>query len=63
MLYCSTMATFSKASQSVTIPTMSVQRPPTLRLPVINYMGYDAETVGNHDIETGHAVYDNGPAK
>ena len=25
---------------------------------VINYMRYDAETVGNHDIETGHRVYD-----
>lgn len=25
---------------------------------VINYMGYDAEAVGNHDIETGHKVYD-----
>ena len=25
---------------------------------VINYMGYDAQTIGNHDIETGHAVYD-----
>ncbi len=25
---------------------------------VINYLKYDAETVGNHDIETGHAVYD-----
>ena len=25
---------------------------------VINYMGYDAETVGNHDVETGHRVYD-----
>ena len=25
---------------------------------VINYMNYDAETVGNHDIEPGHAVYD-----
>lgn len=25
---------------------------------VMNYMGYDAGTVGNHDIETGHAVYD-----
>lgn len=25
---------------------------------VINYMGYDAETIGNHDIEPGHAVYD-----
>jgi len=24
----------------------------------MNYMGYDAGTVGNHDIETGHAVYD-----
>ena len=25
---------------------------------VVNYMQYDAETVGNHDIEPGHAVYD-----
>lgn len=25
---------------------------------VMNYMGYDVATVGNHDIETGHAVYD-----
>ena len=25
---------------------------------IINYMKYDAETVGNHDVETGHSVYD-----
>ena len=25
---------------------------------VMNYMKYDAGTVGNHDIEPGHAVYD-----
>ena len=25
---------------------------------VLNYMKYDAATVGNHDVETGHAVYD-----
>lgn len=25
---------------------------------VMNWMGYDAGTVGNHDIEAGHAVYD-----
>ncbi len=25
---------------------------------VVNYMRYDAETVGNHDVETGHKVYD-----
>lgn len=25
---------------------------------VMNFMGYDAATVGNHDIETGHNVYD-----
>ena len=25
---------------------------------LINYMQYDAETVGNHDIEPGHQVYD-----
>jgi 2',3'-cyclic-nucleotide 2'-phosphodiesterase/3'-nucleotidase len=24
----------------------------------MNYMGYDAVTVGNHDIEAGHSVYD-----
>lgn len=25
---------------------------------IVNYMQYDAETVGNHDIEPGHKVYD-----
>lgn len=25
---------------------------------VINYMGYDAETIGNHDVEPGHKIYD-----
>ncbi|OQX73254.1 MAG: bifunctional metallophosphatase/5'-nucleotidase, partial [Bacteroidetes bacterium 4484_276] len=25
---------------------------------VMNFMGYDAATIGNHDIEPGHAVYD-----
>lgn len=25
---------------------------------VLNYLGYDAATVGNHDIEAGHGVYD-----
>lgn len=25
---------------------------------VMNYLGYDAVTIGNHDIETGHQVYD-----
>ena len=25
---------------------------------VLNYLRYDAATVGNHDVETGHAVYD-----
>lgn len=25
---------------------------------VVNYMGYNAQTMGNHDVETGHAVYD-----
>ena len=25
---------------------------------IFNFMGYDAAIVGNHDIETGHAVYD-----
>lgn len=31
---------------------------PNVAAEIINYMGYDAQTVGNHDIETGHAVYD-----
>ena len=31
---------------------------PNVAAQVINYMGYDAQTIGNHDIETGHAVYD-----
>lgn len=25
---------------------------------VVNYLGYDAEAMGNHDVETGHEVYD-----
>ena len=25
---------------------------------VLNFMKYDAATIGNHDLETGHAVYD-----
>lgn len=25
---------------------------------LINYLDYDAATIGNHDVETGHAVYD-----
>jgi 2',3'-cyclic-nucleotide 2'-phosphodiesterase/3'-nucleotidase len=31
---------------------------PHLYADVMNYMKYDAGTVGNHDIETGHPVYD-----
>jgi 2',3'-cyclic-nucleotide 2'-phosphodiesterase/3'-nucleotidase len=36
------------------------ERTDTLHLiaSVMNYMGYDAATVGNHDIEAGHPVYD-----
>ncbi len=25
---------------------------------VVNYLGYDAETIGNHDVETAHACFD-----
>jgi 2',3'-cyclic-nucleotide 2'-phosphodiesterase/3'-nucleotidase len=32
--------------------------PPHFLSEVMNYMKYDAGTVGNHDIEAGHAVYD-----
>jgi len=31
---------------------------PNVAASVVNYMHYDAETMGNHDVETGHAVYD-----
>lgn len=31
---------------------------PNVAASVVNYMKYDAETIGNHDVETGHAVYD-----
>jgi 2',3'-cyclic-nucleotide 2'-phosphodiesterase/3'-nucleotidase len=31
---------------------------PHLNARVMNYLGYDACTVGNHDIEAGHSVYD-----
>ena len=31
---------------------------PNLAASVVNYLKYDAQTVGNHDIETGHPVYD-----
>ena len=31
---------------------------PNVAAEVINYLKYDAETFGNHDVETGHAVYD-----
>ena len=31
---------------------------PNIAAEVINYLQYDAETFGNHDVETGHAVYD-----
>ena len=31
---------------------------PNVAAEVVNYLQYDAETIGNHDVETGHAVYD-----
>ncbi len=31
---------------------------PNVAAQVINYMGYDAQTFGNHDVEPGHAVFD-----
>ncbi len=31
---------------------------PNVAAEVINYLRYDAQTIGNHDVETGHAVYD-----
>ena len=31
---------------------------PNVAASIVNYMKYDAETIGNHDVETGHAVYD-----
>jgi len=31
---------------------------PNICADVMNYLKYDAATIGNHDIETGHSVYD-----
>ena len=31
---------------------------PNVAAEVVNYLQYDAQTFGNHDVETGHAVYD-----
>ena len=31
---------------------------PHINVEAMNYIGYDAGTVGNHDIESGHQVYD-----
>lgn len=31
---------------------------PNVAAEIINYLNYDAETFGNHDVETGHACYD-----
>lgn len=31
---------------------------PNIAAEVVNYLKYDAQTFGNHDVETGHAVYD-----
>lgn len=31
---------------------------PHIQAGVMNYLGYDAGTAGNHDIEAGHSVYD-----
>jgi len=31
---------------------------PHIMTEALNYLGYDAGTVGNHDIEAGHSVYD-----
>ena len=31
---------------------------PNIAAEVINYLKFDAQTFGNHDVETGHAVYD-----
>ena len=31
---------------------------PNLTARIVNYLQYDAQTMGNHDVETGHTVYD-----
>lgn len=33
-------------------------RMPNVAASIVNYMRYDAQNMGNHDIETGHDVYD-----
>jgi 2',3'-cyclic-nucleotide 2'-phosphodiesterase/3'-nucleotidase len=43
-----------------TVYYYNFEKPDTTHLlaSVMNYMKYDAATIGNHDIETGHDVYD-----
>ncbi|MGN1228620.1 MAG: bifunctional metallophosphatase/5'-nucleotidase [Prevotella sp.] len=31
---------------------------PNAAAEIVNWLGYDAQAIGNHDVETGHAVYD-----
>lgn len=31
---------------------------PNAAAEIVNWLGYDAQTIGNHDVETGHTVYD-----
>lgn len=31
---------------------------PHIASEMMNFMGYDVSTIGNHDVETGHAIYD-----
>ena len=35
-----------------------INRKPKAAADVVNYMKYDAQVFGNHDVETGHPVYD-----
>ncbi|MCI0471840.1 MAG: metallophosphoesterase, partial [Candidatus Aminicenantes bacterium] len=43
---------------SVYYANFEVPDKPHVCAELLNYMNYDAGTVGNHDIETGHPVYD-----
>ena len=31
---------------------------PNAAAEIVNWLGYDAQAIGNHDVETGHQVYD-----
>lgn len=49
---------FLQGQPTVYYYNFEVPKKEHLSAKMMNYLAYDAATVGNHDLETGHAVYD-----